>query len=47
MSETPIKGLSKFHTISMYPEKSSSIGFASTTHRLKDRRKSNSVLANP
>lgn len=46
MSQTPIKGMNKFHTISM-EEKFSKNGFATTTAYRLTQRKSNSVLANP
>lgn len=45
MSETPIKGVKKYQTISV--EKGFRTAFSTTAHRLTERRKSNSVLANP
>lgn len=46
MSETPIKGLKKFQTISII-DKSYKTGLSTTVNRLTERRKSNSLIANP
>lgn len=46
MSQTPIKGMSKFHTISVEDSLNKN-GFTATTAYRLTQRKSKSVLANP